>query len=413
MANILIAEDEIHTVLSLRILLKRSGYTAVFVGDGEQALALLRKAKLGEEARFDLLLTDIQMPKLNGLELIRAMKSEGIVVPVLVFTGFGDKNTLVELLHEGCEDYIDKPFTESELLARVAKTLEKDARKRGAQTQLEENLLEARRQLESYRAAFSDSCESVENAVSAYKRIMGAPLASSRIGVFAKMASKDRLGGDYCALRDQPWGCDLIVADVAGHDLGASYHTVLLKSFFDINSIQGKPGDEFLRSLNDELLDGGCNERMICALFARVNLEEAWLETVAAGHPYLLSVRPGMAVECRRHDFSPGGLPLGILRDPVMDKMRAPIVPGERFYIFTDGLPDAKSLDTASGAREKLGMRRLSESIKSATPLPLAESVEKIWNDVMQFCGGRLSDDMLLLGLEIPPGADKQGDPGR
>jgi hypothetical protein len=89
------------------------------------------------------------------------------------------------------------------------------------------------------------------------------------------MASKDRLGGDYCALRDQPWGCDLIVADVAGHDLGASYHTVLLKSFFDINSIQGKPGDEFLRSLNDELLDGGCNERMICALFARVNLEEA------------------------------------------------------------------------------------------------------------------------------------------
>jgi serine phosphatase RsbU (regulator of sigma subunit) len=54
-----------------------------------------------------------------------------------------------------------------------------------------------------------------------------------------------------------------------------------------------------------------------------------------------------MAVECRRHDFSPGGLPLGILRDPVMDKMRAPIVPGERFYIFTDGLPDAKSLDTA------------------------------------------------------------------
>jgi serine phosphatase RsbU (regulator of sigma subunit) len=56
-------------------------------------------------------------------------------------------------------------------------------------------------------------------------------------------------------------------------------------------------------------------------------------------------------------------------------------------------------------------MRRLSESIKSATPLPLAESVEKIWNDVMQFCGGRLSDDMLLLGLEIPPGAASKETP--
>ena len=406
--HLLIAEDESHTVLSLRIILKRAGYEPTFVGDGASALELLSTSLPGVGNGFDMLLTDIQMPKMTGIELIKTMKARNIKTPVLVLTGFGDKETLIELLREGCEDYIDKPFTEKLLLERVSSVLEKASSKRKEWEDAENILIETRRKLDSYRNSFSLSCESLDNAIHSYKKMMGAPVSSKQIKVSVKAASKDRLGGDYCAVHDFPWGCDLIVADVAGHDMGASYHTVLIKSFFDINSRLKSTGEEFMGSLNSELLNGGGNERMVCAIFVRINLDAMWLESVAASHPYMVDIKPSPTSEVMLYGQSPSGLPLGILGKPVLSVRRTAITPGERFFIYTDGLPDAKKLDLHTGGMLKFGEGHLLESFKRTAGTHLEDAVSSVWDEVMKFCNCKISDDMLLMGIEIPSPDEKR-----
>ncbi len=401
--HILVAEDEAHTRLSLNILLKRAGYRVTSVSDGAKALELVLKSADGSGEAVELLMTDIQMPDMSGLELIKSLKAKSIKIPILVFTGFGDKETLVELLREGCEDYIDKPFTEDALLERIRKVLDKEELKRKEREETASKLQEIQRKLENYRNAFSATCDSLESAVSAYKRIIGMPVKSERLEVAVKSVSKDRLGGDYCAVRDCEWGCDIIMADVAGHDMGASYHTVLVKSFFDINCELGSNGEEFFNILNRELYKGGANERMVCALFVRVNLKEMWMETVSAAQPFILRFKAGSQSPALQLEERKSSSPLGMFERPVLDIRKIALTPGERLFIFSDGVMDAKRLDVESGLKRKLGEAGLLEAFKRNSSKPLPETVEGVWSEILGFCSGKVSDDMLLLGAQIPP----------
>ena len=193
----------------------------------------------------------------------------------------------------------------------------------------------------------------------------------------------------------------MILADVAGHDMGASYHTVLIKSFFDVNCRLGNSGEDFMRVLNQELYKDGTNERMVCALFGRINLLEMWMETVSAAHPYILHMpsapeKTSDSVPRKRY-----GAPLGMLEPPILDINRVKINPGDRIFIYSDGLPDAKRFDPATQQKLKLGDDGVKELIKRHSAKPLASATEAVWNDAMKHCGEKASDDMILLGVEI------------
>lgn len=400
--HILVAEDEAHTRLSLNILLRRAGYKVTSVSDGVKALELLMNSSDGSGDFIDLLMTDIQMPDMGGLELIRAMKARNIKTPILVFTGFGDKETLIELLREGCEDYIDKPFTESSLLERVGGALTKEDARRMERENDAKQLHSITRKLESYRSAFSASCDSIESAVSAYRRILGQPVVSERFTVEVKSLPKDHLGGDFCALRDCPWGCDFILADVAGHDMGASYHTILIKSFFDVNCRLGNSGEEFLHILNSELFKNGSNERMVCAIFGRIDIHEMRMETVSAAHPHMLRFGAGPADEARLEAPMKYGAPLGIFERPVLEMKRIKLSSGDRIFLYSDGLPDARKFDPATQGKVKLGEEGLRSLFKTHIGKPLQRTCDSVWNEVMNHCGRKASDDMILLGIEMP-----------
>lgn len=75
---------------------------------------------------FDLLITDIQMPGMTGLELINEVNLMGINLPILVITNYGTRKLIIELMREGCMDYLDKPFTTKEFTNRVARVLKKN-----------------------------------------------------------------------------------------------------------------------------------------------------------------------------------------------------------------------------------------------------------------------------------------------
>ncbi len=117
--HILLAEDEEQTRKTFCAILERAGYQVTAVADGRAALKEIITAHKGEEA-FDLLITDIKMAGLDGLQLADQIGKLKMQVPMLAITGYGNKELVIELMRKGCLEYIEKPFEAVELLQRVA-----------------------------------------------------------------------------------------------------------------------------------------------------------------------------------------------------------------------------------------------------------------------------------------------------
>ncbi len=125
--RVLIVEDDASIMLGLRINLEAEGYEVLCAEDGERALAVVRSAEP------DLLILDVMLPKLNGFQVLQTLRREGHVVPIIVLsarTGEMDKVTGLEL---GAEDYVAKPFSLAELLARVKAALRRGPRPKSAE----------------------------------------------------------------------------------------------------------------------------------------------------------------------------------------------------------------------------------------------------------------------------------------
>jgi DNA-binding response OmpR family regulator len=111
--RILIVEDDTSIGLGLRMNLEREGYRVQLAEDGELALHRIR------DENWDLIILDVMLPKLNGYEILMAMAQERIATPVLVLSARTEDKDKVTGLDLGAEDYVTKPFSVSELLARV------------------------------------------------------------------------------------------------------------------------------------------------------------------------------------------------------------------------------------------------------------------------------------------------------
>ncbi len=132
MEKILIVEDD-ETVLNFENLeLSHEGYTTVTAVDGRQALEKF------EAEKPDLILLDIMLPELNGIEVLRRIRKVS-QVPVILVTAKGETYDKVNGLNTGADDYISKPFAIEELLARISAVLRRSKSAAPVQTQILQN----------------------------------------------------------------------------------------------------------------------------------------------------------------------------------------------------------------------------------------------------------------------------------
>ncbi len=117
--RVLIIDDEESIRHMLSMLLKKEGYEVRCAQDGQEGL----KALLAQPS--DLVLCDVRMPVLGGLELLDALKQRALHVTVIVMSAFGDKAMALEAMRRGAYDYIDKPFKNDEVLLAIMKAVER------------------------------------------------------------------------------------------------------------------------------------------------------------------------------------------------------------------------------------------------------------------------------------------------
>ncbi len=112
--NILIVDDEIEQIKSLRLSLRSKGYQVTAVTNAAEALTVLRDGR-----HYDLVLTDYAMPEVNGLEFLQEIRKAGKDIAVIMMTAYGEKEVLVDALRSRCDGFIEKPFTIDELVAEI------------------------------------------------------------------------------------------------------------------------------------------------------------------------------------------------------------------------------------------------------------------------------------------------------
>lgn len=115
--RILIAEDEVHLAEAVSQILKKNNYSVDIVHDGRSGL------DYAQSGIYDLLLLDIMMPEMDGINVLKTLRSEGNHTPVILLTAKGDLSDKVSGLDYGADDYIAKPFATEELLARIRAAL--------------------------------------------------------------------------------------------------------------------------------------------------------------------------------------------------------------------------------------------------------------------------------------------------
>lgn len=121
MKQILIIENDILLLKTLKSLLEARGYQTALAKDGKEGLTLI------ENQRFDLVLTDLMLPYASGMEIIEKLKNAPYKTPVIIVSSSHSEASITDGFNLGADDYIKKPFTPGELISRIARLIDRDA----------------------------------------------------------------------------------------------------------------------------------------------------------------------------------------------------------------------------------------------------------------------------------------------
>ena len=118
---IYVIDDDDAVRQSLEFLLKTAGYAVRSFESGKAFLDIVPQLKFG------CVITDVRMPEITGIDVLRRVKEAGVDIPVIVITGHGDISLAVDAMKLGAVDFLEKPFDEDQLLAALKSTLSRDA----------------------------------------------------------------------------------------------------------------------------------------------------------------------------------------------------------------------------------------------------------------------------------------------
>ena len=375
--QVLIVEDQPHNQLLLRGYLEALGVGSVVVaGNGRIGLEAL------EEADFDLIILDIMMPEMDGLEMLARLRAQPqyAALPVLVQTALGADEERAAVFKAGATDLVTKPLNSQEFLARVRIHLENRVLLR----RLQDFQARVSADLElavQTQAGLLPTDEAVENMEVRYD-----------VRLDAHAESSTELGGDIWGVfpLDENRFC-LYSADFSGHGVNAALNTVRLHTLIE----QGLPGlpspGAGLSALSAKLANLLPVEQYATMFLGIVDLAAGRLTYATGGAP---SPILGVAGSGDPRFLDGGGLPLGIVTDWTYEDREVDFPPGSFLFLYSDALFESPTV--AGAALEEEGVMalvgavldnpsvrppldRLIEGFRARVALPLPDDLTAVW----------------------------------
>ena len=365
-------------------LLSEEGYDVKTAVDGAEGLVKARDEPLPE-----LILTDYEMPEMDGAGLCRALKQDRELrsIPVLLLTTLGETHNKVEGLDAGADDYIQKPKSPDEikeLFARIRAHLRI--------ADLRSELAERNRLLESAQKKLTFELELARKVQFALMPRPPQPRGVLQIAV--RYTPANQLGGDvYDFYRMENNRLGILVADVSGHGVNSAMLSGMVKALAAPLSMAVLEPGELLAGL-DVAGEQFFPEGYFCTGFYLIADEETGLVRYAGvGHPPAIVIGPKGP---RLLPSNPGMLGIGMVDGTAGHADR--LSPGESLIIYTDGLPDAMDPSDVLFGEDRL--TTVLQSHHGAQPEEILNEVEEALNS--HTSPGRPADDINIIVLQYP-----------
>jgi len=382
--RLLLVEDSSTMRRMISTLLGDEGYEVKTAVDGNDGLAKAR-----EEPKPELILTDFEMPDLDGAGLCRALKAEKDLrtIPVLLLTTLGETKNKVAGLDSGADDYIQKPKSPDdiqELFARIRAALRL--------ADLRSELTERNRLLEAAQKKLTFELDLARKVQFALMPRPPKPRGVLKCAV--RYTPANQLGGDvYDFYRLENNRLGILVADVSGHGVNSAMLSGMVKALAAPLSIAVMEPGELLAGL-DVAGEQFFPEGYFCTGFYLIADEETGLVRFAGvGHPPAIVIGPNGP---RLLQSNPGMLGIGMVDGTAGDHDR--LAPGESLIIYTDGLPDAMDPSDVLFGEERL--TTVLQSHHGMQPDQILDMIDKAV--FAHTAPGRPADDVNIIVLQYP-----------
>ena len=392
MSRILIVDDESHIRSTLELVLMAEGHDVKTAENGEMGYNELGCAERDNKP-FDILITDVQMPGKTGDELAQVVVQEHPDISVIAITGYGDRETVVSLMKAGCREFVDKPFTDDQIVEVVQNVAGEQQSRR---ERIRKMLADKDREISRLAKVFSRLQMQVTHAAASYESLLSIDTKDIPLGFHYITRPCSEIGGDLVAVEVRPdKSVAILVADVAGHDMGASYHALLIKTLFAKFCESTDSPSLFFHGVNKVLVADG-NRKMITAQLVIVDEMQQSITVANAGHPPLLH---WSSATKRSAQIETAGDVIGMLPHAQFGETTFECCDGDRFMLYTDGIIELKVTEGPTGNSQALMSSGLAAFFAKRASLPLKNQIEKIWDDVLEFARFKVNDDLLMVGF--------------
>lgn len=381
--KILVVDDEVDLESLVRQKFRRQIregiYDFLFAFNGLEALA-----KLLEYPEIGIILSDINMPEMDGLTLLtklKELKNPGL--KTVIVSAYGDMDNIRTAMNRGAFDFVTKPVNFEDLEITINKTLDEIKQLRQSQEE-HDQLISIRQDLNTARE--------IQQAI--LPKMFPPFPGRSDFEIFASMVAAKEVGGDFYDffMIDQD-RLGFVIGDVSGKGVPAAIFMAVSRTLIRATGLKGLPADECMNYVNNLL----CNESVSCmfvtVFYGILNTSTGELDYVNAGHnpPYLLSENSITKVPMT------GGTILGCIEHFIYAPGKIHLKSGDRLLLYTDGITEAFDKD-----EKAFGEERLESLLKEKMKHPLNDIIKDTASEVNLFSTGvAQSDDITLLAISF------------
>ena len=376
--KILVVDDEPDVEPLFRQRMRRDiragRYELVFAHNGVAALE-----RLNDEGDIDMVVTDINMPEMDGLTLLEQIPSVDPDVRSVIISAYGDMKNIRTAMNRGAFDFVTKPLDFDDLMVTIERTL---------------------RHLEEWREALQsrDKLVALQNELGIANEMQQSILPTKfpetdQYRVFASMEPARDVGGDfYDVIRLSDGQVGLAIADVSDKGVPAALMMMSSRTLLKGAAIGSAGPGLALREVNDLLYNENETGMFVTVFYAVYDPATAQLSYSNGGHNPPLIIHPDGSSELLPLT---GGIALGLAPELDYGQNTVTLAPGDMALFYTDGVTEAMNDD-----KEEFGEARLQALFSGSRQQNPEETIRKVFDAVHDFAGDMpQSDDITCLTL--------------
>ncbi len=390
MPSIMIVDDSAYSRALLRQQLATLGHEVVEASDGQQAWDLMQSAKI------NIVITDWIMPNMSGLELCRRIRAANLrrYVYIILLTIKDEKDDMVTGIDAGADNFLVKPCSLAQLRVMLFTAMRV--------LKYERKLVDRNRRLARAHAEQQRSLR----AVGDFHQALLPPARVDYPGIrlcSRSMPCEFATGDMYNHFALDENHLAFYLLDVEGHGVPAAMLSFTLSHFLSKVSAGAQPNSEALLDLHDPVavatwLNRGFQGRSedwrsFTLIYGVIARRERRVRYCQAGHPPLILQRrdePARTLEG-------GGLPIGCFEDAVYEPFSFNWQPGDRVYLYSDGITECRN-----GESQAFGVDRLALRLDQVRTQDLGVILDEVFTGVRAWCGqDHFADDVSLVGIEF------------